>query len=128
MTKRNLFLIFIFSILTFGIYNIYWFAKTTKELNKKEQLSPITPYITVFLISLLLNSFIFFAEQSVHYQLAFFLISGIGYIYYHIWLYKFYRNVDTALNTNNKILSFVTSFFIPIIGIFITQNSMNKLD
>ena len=31
--KRNIFLVYLFTFITFGIYGIYWFVSTKKEMN-----------------------------------------------------------------------------------------------
>jgi hypothetical protein len=32
--KRNVFLVYLFMIITFGIYGIYWYASTRREMNE----------------------------------------------------------------------------------------------
>jgi PKD repeat protein len=44
--KRNIFLVYLFSIITFGIYAIYWFVVTRNEINKFGAQIP-TPWLLI---------------------------------------------------------------------------------
>ena len=104
MTKRNEVAVILLSLITCGIYTIYWFYVTTEELNKEEANDELMNYILAFLLSL--------------------VTCGIYGIY---WEYKFFSKVDKVLNTDNCLLNFLLSLFLtPIVGMAITQDSMNK--
>ena len=47
---RNPFLVLLFTILTFGIYGIYWVVSTTKELNRTTKSAPNPWWFLFFLI------------------------------------------------------------------------------
>ena len=106
MTKRDVFLVIFYTIITCGIYQIYWMYVTTEELNKKDQGEPLQNYIVALLLSI--------------------VTCGIYGIY---WLYKFYRKVDVVTNENNYLLNLLLSLFCSgIVGMAIAQNSFNKLE
>ena len=52
MTRRDVFLVILYSIITCGIYSIYWFYTTTEELNQFEQKEPLQNYIVAILLSI----------------------------------------------------------------------------
>lgn len=105
MTRRDVFLVIFYSIITCGIYSIYWFYRTTEELNQFEKNEPLQNYIVAILLSI--------------------VTCGIYGIY---WMYKFYRKVDNVTRENNCIINLVLSlFFSGLVGMAIVQNSLNKL-
>lgn len=53
MKKRNPFVVFILSIITFGIYDIYWLVKTKKVLNKETSIH--TPTIWLLFLPAILG-------------------------------------------------------------------------
>ncbi len=48
--KRNPILVLVFTIITFGIYGIYWIVSTTNELRAKTKSAPNPWLILLFLI------------------------------------------------------------------------------
>ena len=103
MTRRDVFLVIFYSIITCGIYSIYWFYTTTEELNQFDKNEPLQNYIVAILLSI--------------------VTCGIYGIY---WMYKFYRKVDDVTGENNCILNLVLYlFFSGIVGMAIVQNSLN---
>ncbi len=48
MKKRNPFLVFLFSLITLGIYDLYWLVQTKKELNAKTKHHIPTIWLLVF--------------------------------------------------------------------------------
>ncbi len=106
LTKRNLVAVILLSLFTLGIYQIYWFFVTAKELNRADS---IEPQLMNYLLAILLGI----------------ITCGIYLIY---WEYRFYKKVDSATDTNNWILSFLLSIlFAGFIGIAIAQDSMNNV-
>lgn len=91
LTKRNLILVFLLAICTFGIYPIYWIVVTKRELNK---LGAHIPTAWLFIIPLLNIYFLYrFAEgfativlknrsQKVAYFLLILLLFPIGMVIY----------------------------------------------
>lgn len=105
MTKRSVLTVILLSIVTCGIYSIYWYYQTANELNACEEQDQLPNYIVAILLS--------------------FVTCGIYGIY---WLYKFYKKVDTVCGTNDLLINLLLSLFVsPLIGMGIAQNSCNKL-
>lgn len=99
--ERNPWLIITFSIITLGIYGIYWMVSTTNELiNKTDNM--LSPW---WLLGNLIP-----------------IIGGFVMIYY-LWKYSESINQLTGYNTSILFLLWV---FIPPVGMFISQKQLNK--
>ena len=100
MKNRNIALCIIFSIITFGIYGIYWFICLTNEMNMA---TPDDTYQTsggmAFLFSLLTCG-----------------------IYSFYWNYRMGQKIDSVKNGSNAVLFLILSMalFLPL---FLTANS-----
>ena len=104
MKNRNILAVILFSIITCGIYQIYWFYVTAEGLNSEEPNEPLTNYILAIIFGV--------------------LTCGIYSIY---WLYKFFKKLDSVLGEDNFILNFLLSILCtPLIGAAIAQDSINK--
>lgn len=95
--QRNIFLVYLFSFITFGIYSIYWIVSTKNEFNRLGASIPT----------------------------AWLLIIPIANLYW-IYKYceGFAQNVK---KDNNTILWFILYLFIGIIMPAIIQSELNKL-
>lgn len=100
--KRNPFLVFILSFITFGIYIIYWFVSTTKELRRSGEETPHFWLLIVGIIPLL----------------------GFPFLLYFLW--KYLDAVEKATDAN-KIMLFVVFLIIFPLGLVVTQVELNKL-
>lgn len=107
--KRSPALVFIFSVITCGIYFLYWIYKVSEEMriyNTDDSMSPGLELLICILFP--------------------------PYIIY--WFYK-YGNIifnahnieEVAIPDDNGILYLVLAFFMPIVGAAIMQASLNKL-
>ena len=106
MTKRDILLVLLFSILTCGIYTIYWYYQTTYELNLSEEKEPLTNYIVAILLSI--------------------ITCGIYGIY---WSYKFYKKIDSVAKSDYCIISLLLSLLVNgLIGIALSQHAINKMN
>ncbi|MCR5113222.1 MAG: DUF4234 domain-containing protein [Acholeplasmatales bacterium] len=105
MTKRSIVTIIILSLITCGIYAIYWTYVTANELNAKDNTeAPLTNYIVAFLLGI--------------------ITCGIYMIY---WNYKFYVKADKALGTDSWIVNFILSILgLEIVSMALVQDSINK--
>jgi hypothetical protein len=97
ITRRDIIVVYLLSIITFGIYLIYWLVQTKKEMNSLGAAIPT----------------------------AWLLIIPIANLYW-IWKYceAFAVNVK---KDNNTILWFLLYFFVGIIMPAIIQSELNKL-
>lgn len=105
MKKRNVFLAIIFSVLTLGIYYIYWFVKLT---NASNALAP---------------------KHATMGGLGAWLVSIItGGIYFFYWTYRLGQKAGEMLDRSSEgflylILAFFTFGFVPMC---MGQSSVNK--
>lgn len=111
LKQRNIALCILYSILTCGIYQIYWFVCMVDELNLAAEEEDTTSGIAVFLLGL--------------------VTCGI-YLFY--WYYKAGEKVNAAralrgqsADTNNSILYLILSIFgFSIINDCLIQNELNQ--
>lgn len=105
MTQRNIGMAILFSIISCGIYGLYWMYKITQEITEynNESANPTT--------ELLLSIFTF----------------GIYYLY---WNYKMGKRIAQARSSSSddSILYLILAFFgLGIVSLAIMQNNMNTL-
>lgn len=107
MKKRNLALCVIFSIITFGIYGIYWFIKINNDANELANPPKRTSGGVAFLLTL--------------------ITCGIYGIY---WAYKMGEKVDIIRGTpgqnTNLIYLLLELFGFNIIVLALCQSELNK--
>jgi hypothetical protein len=95
--RRNPALVIIFSILTFGIYGIYWFVKTKGEINSMGANIPtawlmIIPIANLYFLYKYSEGFCNFVKKGdniILWFLLFFLISPLAMILVQIELNKY---------------------------------------
>lgn len=96
--KRSIAEIYIFGILTIGIYFIYWQIKTKQEMNK---------------------------ELNANIPTCWLLIIPIANIY---WLYKYTECFVTKVKRENDfVIWFILFWFLGIIMPYIVQTELNKI-
>ena len=105
MTKRSIINVIVLTLITCGIYELYWLYVTAEELNAKDKTEPpLTNYIVAILLAL--------------------ITCGIYGIY---WNYKFFVKADKALGTDNWMINFILSLFgFEIVSVVLVQDSINK--
>lgn len=105
MIKRSVINVILFSILTCGIYSIYWFYVTAEELNSAERTQePLMNYIVALLLGI--------------------ITCGIFEIY---WTYKFFKKVDAYTGKDNWLVNFLLSIFLtPVVGMALAQDNINN--
>ena len=105
MKNRNVALVVLFSILTCGIYSIYWLYVTAEDLNMEDPDDPLMNYILALLLGI--------------------ITCGIFTIY---WEYKFFKKVDAVTGEDNTLINLLLSILLtPIVGMAISQNSLNRI-
>lgn len=103
MKNRSVVAVIIFSLITCGLYSIYWHYVVAQELNAKEPNDPLMNYIGAIILSI--------------------ITCGIFMIY---WNFKFYKKVDSVFGEDNFIVNFLLSLFgFSIVSQAIVQNSIN---
>ena len=104
MTKRSIVTVIILSLVTCGIYTIYWTYVSAQELNNKESENPLTNYIIAILLSV--------------------ITCGIYGIY---WWFKFYKKVDSVTGEENFLVNFILMFLgLSLVSMAISQNAFNN--
>lgn len=108
--KRNIGLAILFTILTCGLYSIYWFVKLTDEAN----------YLS--------------GEQSTSGGMALLLVIVTCGIYFFFWNYKMGKTIYSAqqrsggMSQDNSILYLILSIFqLSIISYCIMQSDINNI-
>lgn len=94
---RNIFLVYLFTIISFGIYGIYWFVSTKNEMN----------------------------ELGASIPTAWLLIIPFVNIYWSYKYCEGFAQV--IKKDNNTILWFVLMMLVGFVMPFIIQNELNKL-
>ena len=131
--KRNPALVLIFWILSLGLFGIYWYFATTKELSKMKSAPSIKLIwlIILFLFSAGLVGILLFLTlnaQSVPNTALIILIAALGVassIVYLIFLWKHSKSIGQLTGFNNILLFVLWILFSPA-AIIISQIELNK--
>ena len=99
--RRNPFLVFLFSLITLGIYVIYWLVSTTNELKRNTKSAP-NPWLLLLL-----------------------LIPLVGFIVMIIYYWKYSKAINELTGFSNVAL-FVLWFFVGPVGMILSQIELNK--
>ena len=99
--RRNPFLVFLFSFITFGIYLLYWLYSTTKELKGNTKSAP-EPWM-VFL----------------------FLIPIINFVVAILFYWKYSKAINELTGFSNVLLFILWLLFWPV-GMILSQIELNK--
>jgi len=104
MKKRNPFVVFLLTIITLGIYGLYWLVSTKGEMNAKGEKIPTAWLLLVSIVPV------------------------IGWFVALYWLYKYSEGVDHVTGGQTAaILAFLVLWLIGPIGMAIVQAGFNKV-
>lgn len=83
--QRNIFLVYLFSFITFGIYSIYWMVSTKEEINGLGANIPtawlmIIPFVNIYWIYKYCEGFAVYAKKDDKTVLWFILWLFVGII------------------------------------------------
>ena len=95
--KRNLVVVFILTVFTFGIYSLYWFYKTKEEINS-------------------------LGADIPTFWLAIIPVANLYWTYKYCEGFSKYVEKDS-----NAVLWFILYLLIPIVAMLIFQSDLNKL-
>ena len=98
---RNPILVIVFSIITLGIYAIYWLVSTTNELRKMTSSAP-NPWLLLLFLVPLVNIFV------------------------AIWYYWKYSKAIEEITSFDHVLLFILWLLVSIAAMVITQIELNK--
>ena len=109
LTKRSVVTVIVLSIITCGVYTLYWYYVTMKELYDAggKSIGGLEPLIQFVLLFLYVGG-IFFAINAN---------DNLNEI-------KSQRGMQV---TDNKLIWVILSLFIPIVVVALVQNEMNEL-
>lgn len=99
--RRNPFLIFLFSVITLGIYSIFWIVYTTNELKKNTKSAP-NPLLLLLM-----------------------LIPGVNLIVMILYFWKYSKAIN-ELTGYSSITLFILWILISPIGMILSQIELNK--
>jgi nitrate reductase NapE component len=109
LTQRSIWKVVVFSIITFGIYMVWWTYVTTVALQEHGGNKTIPPILTTLLM--------FFASSAGGALLGFDADTNINEI-------KKLRGMQT---TDNKVLWIVLGVIFPVVTVALVQNEINGL-
>lgn len=117
--KLSTWYVLLYTILSLGLYIIYWLFSRTKTLNEKHQSNPVSvalmyTAIFIYIISYPLMIIEVFIPEESTYVLTSQLISFLGNILLIVWTFKFRNRLNTYLNldkNDTKYLGPVMTFF-----------------
>ncbi len=136
MKKRSIGKMLLLTIVTIGIYRLYWFIKTRAEMKSIANVDIPTPWIFaipffgyVFGIGLLVVSTDSYRGSNPVALLVFYGILFASFLIIALWLWRYSKAVEIV--TNEK-LSFALSLIVLLavpdgIDILIIQDYFNKL-
>ncbi len=102
MKNRSVLAVVLLSLITCGIYEIYWLYVMTEDMNKADSTKPA---VTNAIVALLLGI----------------ITCGIYTIY---WTFRFYEKSDAVTKKNNLVIYFILSLF----GLGIVSNALLQSD
>ncbi len=107
LKNRSVATVIIFSIITCGIYMLYWFWVTIEALDTEGQSSNMSPIVQFILLFFYVGEIIFALNAD----------SNLNAI-------KAKRGLPAS---DNKIIYIVLALFIPIVLVALVQNEINQL-
>lgn len=153
MKRRNPFVVLLLSIITFGIYDLYWLVKTKGVLNRSTKVHVPTIWLILgpAVLSLLLYFVAFFTlynnanlsssgvssntsglSSEAHLMVILPIVSGIFLIFVVItsfyWIFKFSKAINEY--TGGKMttgVTFILLWLVHLIGVALVQDAFNDM-
>jgi cytochrome c biogenesis protein CcdA len=136
MKHRNIVTVIILSLITLGIYDLYWLASTKKELNAHTKIHVPTLWLLFSPILLLLPMTIILlatrgADQSVaaiiSIVLGIFIVIGVTVVPVY-WFLKYSKAVSEYTNgTIETAIAFLLLWLLRFVGIAVIQDKFNDM-
>jgi len=153
MKKRNPLAVFALSVITFGIYDIYWLVKTKTVLNEKTKHHTPTIFMLVVPILILIAGYVLLiinvgkqvnnatygfnggsqtistTKPSAGAIILIFVGFITTFIFSIIWFFKFSKAINEY--TNGKMstaISFLILYLIHLIGVALIQDTFNDME
>jgi hypothetical protein len=139
MKKRNLMAVIFLSIITLGIYDIYWLVKVKKELNEKTSIktpsililfAPIGAVFVGAIIASMASSGASDPDTALNlylgiiYAISFLVIVPVTFY----WFFKFSKAVDQYTHGEvNTAVAFLLLYLLRFIGMAVIQDKFNDM-
>ena len=120
---RHLAWVIVFSIITLGIYSIYWFVVTALELKEMKAKNPPNPWWVLGMVGFSLLGMII-TPFVITVGWIFYLIGLVIAIYFY-WMYSKAIH-EVSKGRVNNILVFVFFIIFSLISMIIVQLELNK--
>ncbi len=139
MKHRNPLAIVALSIITLGIYDLYWLSVTRKELNAKTRqkvptlwllVSPIVAFIVIFIIEVAASSASGSARADANIISVLLGIAAVVAILVvpMIWFYKFSKAVNEyTAGKMTTAVTFLVLWLFHLIGVALVQDAFNDM-
>lgn len=130
LKKRNPLLLIIFSIITFGIYSVYWLVKTSNELRKNSVRGPNSWLLLFFLLPIsifggLLYYLSFLGTFSDDLVFGILLSCSIIYLVFHLFYFWRYSRALNEFTGLGRDWIFVLWIFLPPVAMVVSQVKIN---
>ena len=131
---RKIGLVILFSIITFGIYTIYWLISTSNELRKFDKRAPsagliIAPWIIIFLTILsgfFISRNVLQGDTSNLFLIIYGLVILIASVL-SIIVYLKYSKAHNKVTKFSQVGLFILLMFFGPIGVIVSQVQLNKV-
>ncbi len=147
MKKRNPFAVFVLSIITLGIYDIYWLVVTKKELNQKTRVKTPTiwllfsPFMLLLICSIIVAIIALKSKAAggssgssagmgasafvvLIYVFSFLVILPVSFY----WFWKFSKAVNEYTGGKSSTgVNFLLLWLVHLIGVAIIQDTFNDM-
>lgn len=132
LKSRNVFLVLLFSIITLGVYYVYWLVSTNFEMARVSDYAPNPKFLLWFSVPVLLSAFlvaffVFIGSLPEMVSLGIIISVILSYLYLvfsYFWKYSFALG---ELSGFSKELVFALWVLIPPIGMIVSQYQLNKV-
>ena len=124
-------MVLLFSIITFGIYSIYWLVSTTNELRKNTKSAPnpkllLLPVITF--IFMLIGTFSYYLIDfnfGIFYLILLIFLIFLNSIIFLFYYYKYSKAINELTGFSVAGL-FLLLIFVSPVGMILSQIELNK--
>lgn len=140
MKKRNIFAVIIFSIITFGIYDLFWLASTKRVLNEKNKehvptlwllFAPILMLVLVAILQYVVHLSSNGTSNSVVNIISILLgiagVLGVIIVPFY-WFFKYSKAVNEYTNgAMSTAVTFLLLYLLRFIGLALVQDKYNDM-
>jgi len=118
------------SVITLGIYAIYWLYSRTEQLNKHSEAPISSAFINttvVFYVLSLIPNLNYFMEINATLIAAFGAVSVVSFVLMYVWIYKIRNRINLLLNTGKGDDSWLGPIYTFFFTIYYLQYKTNSV-